>query len=324
MDYYLFLSLELVTMVHIAVIGTGRVGQSAAYTLIFEKYVDKLTLIDIAPKVAEMVKEELYHGVSHHGLDREIEAFDHSRYLEDADLIVIAAGFPRKPGMTRRDLAGENAKIIKDIVTNTLEKNQDAWYFVITNPVDAMATLAYKLAKGERTIVGTGTNLETARFRTILARELDVPIRMVEGFVGGEHGQAAVPLWSTVRINNLPLEDYLQKSGKTLDKEKITAYVKGISMEVIKALGGTRWGPAGSFIEIIRGIILNTGRILSYAIPRSFEGVPEPVHVTVPGKIGRTFDFDLWPYLTEEEKKEIVNAAKAIYNTYYSVYEPMK
>jgi len=303
-------------MVHIAVIGTGRVGQGVAYTLIFERYVEKLTLVDIKPKVAEMVKEELYHGLSAHGYDIEIEAFEHSKHVENADLIVISAGFPRKPGMTRRDLADENAKIIKDIVTATLDNNPKAWYFVITNPVDAMATLAYTLAERKRTIIGTGTNLETARFRTILSRMLKVPMRMVEGFVGGEHGQAAVPLWSTVKIDGIPLEEYLEESKKQISKEEVVNYVKGISMEVIKTLGGTRWGPAGSFIEIIRGIVLNTGKVLSYAIPRKFNNIEESVHVTVPARLTRSLGPDIWQQLTKDEKEKIKEAARAIYETY--------
>ncbi len=303
-------------MVHVAVIGTGRVGSAVAYTLVWEPYVTELSLVDIVPKLAEMVKEELYHGISAHGIDIEIRAYEHSKFVENADLIVIAAGFPRTPEMSRRDLADKNAQIIKEIMEATVDNNPKAWYFVITNPVDAMASLAYKAAGGKRIVVGTGTNLETARFKTIISRELGVPMRMVEGFVGGEHGEAAVLLWSTVKIDGIPLEEYLRETGKTLDKAKVERYVKEISREVIRVTGGTRWGPAGSFIEIIRGIILNTGKLLSYAIPRKFDEVPEPVFVTIPGKIGRFFGPDIWNILSDEEKKGIVEAAKAIYQTY--------
>ncbi|MFX0096816.1 MAG: NAD-binding protein [Candidatus Hodarchaeota archaeon] len=307
-------------MVHVAIAGTGRVGQGVAYTLVFEKYIEKLTLVDTAPKVAEMVEEELNHAIAAHGFDMEIRSFDHSKYMQDADLIVIAAGLPRpqqmSPKMTRRDLANENAKVIRDIVTSSLDKNPRAWYFVITNPVDALSTLAYKLADGKRKVVGTGTNLETCRFRTILSRELDIPMRLIEAFVGGEHGQASVPLWSTVRIDSMMLDEYLNTQNKTLDKEKVVSYVRNISMDIISTLKGTRWGPAGSFLEIIRGIILNTGRLISYAIPRKFDEIPEPVHVTIPGRISRSFGFDLWNMLTREEQKDIVRAAKEIFETY--------
>jgi malate dehydrogenase len=302
--------------VHIAVAGTGRVGSEVAFSLIFERYVTELSLVDVAPKVAEMTKEELYHAIASHGFDIKINAYDQAKQVHDADLIVITAGFPRTPEMSRRDLATKNAKIVKEIVENTVDNNPKTWYFVITNPVDAMATLANDAAHGKRHVIGTGTCLETSRFRTILSRELNVPVGMVEAYVGGEHGEAAVPLWSNVRIDGLSLENYLEKTKKTLDKAKCEDYVKEVSREIIRVLGGTRYGPAGSFIEIIRGVILNTGKVVSYARQRQFETKPEPVYVTVPARIARSQSPDLWDFLGESEKEAVKAAAGIIYQTY--------
>ena len=170
-------------------------------------------------------------------------------------------------------------------------------------------------------MIGTGTNLETSRFRTILSRELNVPIGTVEAYVGGEHGEAAVPLWSIVKINGLPLEDYLRKTKKELDKAKCENYVKEVSREIIRVLGGTRYGPAGSFIEIIRGIMLNTGKVMSYSRQSQFKTTPEPVYVTVPARIAKSLSPDLWDLLSESEKKAIKDAAGAIYKTYLEALE---
>jgi malate/lactate dehydrogenase len=303
-------------MVHVAVAGTGRVGGEVAFSLIFERYVTELSLVDVAPKVAEMTKEELYHAIASHGFDIKINAYDNAKNVRDADLIVITAGFPRTPEMSRRDLATKNAKIVKEIVENTVDNNPKAWYFVITNPVDAMATLASKTTQDKRHVIGTGTCLETSRFRTILSRELNVPVGMVEAYVGGEHGEAAVALWSTVKVDGLPLEGYLEKTRKTLDEAKCENYVKEVSREIIRVLGGTRYGPAGSFIEIIRGIILNTGKVISYSRQSQFKPTPEPVYVTVPARIARSQSPDLWDFLSESEKKAIKEAAGIIYETY--------
>lgn len=303
-------------MVHAAVIGTGRVGGEVAFSLIFERYITELSLTDTAPGVADMMKEELSHAIASHGFDIKISAYNSSKQVKDADLIVIAGGFPRTPDMSRRDLASKNAGIVKEIVENTVNQNPKAWYFVITNPVDAMTTLANKTAKEKRHIIGTGTNLETSRFRTIVSRELAVPLGMVEAYVGGEHGEADVPLWSIVKIDGEPLDKYLKNTGKTLDRAKCENYVKEVSREIIRVLGGTRYGPAGSFVEIIRGIILNTGRVVSYSRPRRFESIPEPVYVTVPARIARSLGPDIWDTLTETEKKDIETAAGAIYKTY--------
>jgi malate/lactate dehydrogenase len=266
-----------------------------------------------------MTKEELYHAVAAHGFDVRIGFHEDSNQVQNADLIVIAAGFPRTPEMSRRDLASKNASIVKEIVEKTFENNPDAWYFVITNPVDAMATLANNAAQSKRQVIGTGTNLETSRFRTILSRELGVPMRTVEAYVGGEHGEAAVMLWSTVKINGRPLDSYLEKTQKTLDRAKCENYVKEVSREVIRVLGGTRYGPAGSFIEIIRGIILNTGKVLSYSRQSIFKTTPEPVYVTVPARIAKSLSPDLWDMLSDSEKKAIKAAADIIYKTYSEI-----
>jgi malate/lactate dehydrogenase len=306
-------------MVHIAVVGTGRVGGQVAFSLIFERYVTELSLVDTAAKVAEMTKEELCHAVAANGFDIKIGSYEDSSHIENVDMIIITAGFPRTPEMSRRDLAGKNASIVRGIVEKTFEKNPDAWYFVVTNPVDAMATLANKAAQFKRHVIGTGTNLETSRFRTVLSRELDVPLRTVEAYVGGEHGEAAVMLWSTVKINGQPLDNYLAKTGKTLDRAKCENYVKEVSREVIRVLGGTRYGPAGSFIEIIRGIVLNTGKTLSYSRQSVFKTTPEPVYVTVPARIAKSLSPDLWDMLSDSEKKAIKAAAEIIYKTYSEV-----
>lgn len=302
-------------MKHVAVVGVGRVGSALAYTLAFKKWVTKLTLVDIRLEIAEMTKEEIYHGLAFHGLDLEIDAFSNASEIKNPDLIVVSAGVPRAPGMSRRDLATKNAAIVREIVSNAKSTNPNARFFVITNPVDAMSTLAEQIV-GRRNVVGTGTCLETARFKTIISRELGVGIGDVEGFVGGEHGEACVPLWSTVKVCGETLESYLDRNGKKLDRKKCEEYIKNVSMKVIEATGGTRWGPAGAFVEIIEGLLLNTGRIMPFSTSEEIPGVEIPVHVTVPGKIGFGKEIDLWDMLSEEEKGKIIEAGKEIYQTY--------
>ena len=239
-----------------------------------------------------------------------------AKSVKNAELIIVTAGFPRTPDMSRRDLATKNASAVEQVIKETLDNNPEAWYFVVTNPVDAMTTLANKTAKGKRHIIGTGTNLETSRFRTIVSRELKVPMGAVEAYAGGEHGEATVLLWSTVKIDGLPLEEYLKMTGKSLDKGKCENYVKEVSRQVITYLGGTRYGPAGSFIEIIRGILLNTGKVMAYSRPMKFETTPEPVYVTIPARIAKSLGPDMWQWLTNEEQAAIKQAAGQIYKTY--------
>jgi len=306
-------------MAHIAVVGTGRVGSALAYTLAFQHWVKCLTLTDINEKLARMTAEEICHAMAMNGYDTEIQANGKASEIEGADIIVICAGTARTPGMSRRDLAAKNAGIVKQIVVDTLDNNSHAKYFVITNPVDAMATLAEHVAEGRAEVIGTGTCLETVRFRTALARELKVQARRIECYVGGEHGESSVPIWSMVSIEGIPLLDYLRAHKIALDFKKCEEYVRNISVAVIEGTGGTRWGPAGAFTEVLHGLVCNTGRVLAFSRSRVFEGIPIPVHVTVPGKIGTQNSFDIWSYITAEEREKIASAAHDIYETYRKI-----
>ena len=200
---------------HIAQIGTGRVGRPTAYTIMCSKIADKLTVCDLKTGLAAAFAQELSHVTASIGLDIEINSCENDEDVAGADLILISAGQPRPPGtkMTRRDLAIQNAKIIKKVSEETTSKNPNAKYVVITNPVDAMAMVCKKYTKADF-VISTGTNLESLRFKSYLAKILGVPVSQVTGWVGGEHGDAAVPLWSTTRIFGLPLSEYLQ-SQKT-------------------------------------------------------------------------------------------------------------
>ena len=305
-------------MAHIAVVGVGRLGASIAYTIAYEPYVEKMTLVDIVEGLAEKVAEDISHGLSLHSRDFEAVGYRDPSMIEDADMIVIVAGFPRKPDMSRRELAGKNAGIIKSIVEKSMEKNPKAIYFIVTNPVDALTTLAAKTLGDPDRVIGTGTMLDTARFRYILARELDVPVSSVEGYIGGEHGEAAVALWSTVYIDGKHIDEF------NIDKNKIFRYVRDIAAKIIAKQGATLWGPAGAFVHVVRGMMLNTGAILSYARPYKFDNVPEPVYLTVPSRIGRGLREDIWNRLTDEEKEGIKKAAEAIYKTYQECLEALK
>ncbi len=305
-------------MAHIAVVGVGRLGSSIAYTISYEPYVEKMTLVDIVEGLAEKVAEDIAHGVSLHSRDFEAVGYQDPSYIEDADMIVVVAGFPRRPDMSRRELAGKNAGIIKSVVEKSMEKNPKAIYFIVTNPVDALATLAAKVLGDPDRVIGTGTMLDTARFRYILAKTLGVPMSSVEGYIGGEHGEAAVPLWSTVYINGRHIDEF------EVNKEEIFRYVRDIAAKIIAKQGATLWGPAGSFVHIVRGMMLNTGAVLSYARQYKFDNVPEPVYLTIPSRIGRGFREDIWHRLYDEEKEGIKKAAEAIYKTYQQCMEAIQ
>ena len=302
---------------HIAQIGTGRVGRPTAYTIMCSKIADKFTLCDVKPGLAAAFAEELKHVTASIGVDVEINSCEKDEDVAGADIILISAGEPRTPGvkMTRRDLANQNAKIIKQISEATVSKNSGAKYIVITNPVDAMAMVCKRYTKADF-VISTGTNLESLRYRSKLAQTLRVPVSEVKGWVGGEHGDAAFPLWSTTKIFNMPIEDYAASKGQLLPKLEIMSYVKAVSKLIVDNIGGTEFGPAASFRDITKAIANNTHEVLSVSTPQKFLGIKEPVFVGLPVHVGSTIGNSVYDTLTKMEQETMGNAAGAIYQTY--------
>jgi len=303
--------------VHIGIVGVGRVGRALAYTLIHENYITELSLVDIIPNLSMVFSEELRHALASLGREISINHYTNPSDMTNADIVLITAGKPRTPDMTRRDLAHVNARIIKDIAESVFPGNKEARFIVVTNPVDAMAMLFKKLTRAEF-VISSGTHLDTLRFKVELARTLGVPVRHVETYVAGEHGPNSVFLWSLTRVNGIPLHQFLHEKGISLNTSDVELKVKEIARQIISVLGGTCYGPAAAFRDIVRAIALNTCRILSIASPIKVPDIPEEVMVSVPQKIGRNLGYTLLQYLSDEEKGLIYRAGKAIYETYLS------
>jgi malate dehydrogenase len=209
---------------------------------------------------------------------------------------------------------------VKHVAEATAPNNPDAKYVVITNPVDAMAMVCKKYSRANF-VISTGTNLESLRFRSGLARALEVPVSKVEGYVGGEHGQNATILWSTVKVDGMPLDEYLKLKGKTLNKDEHGDYVTSVSKLIVDNIGGTEFGPAAAFRDIVRAIVRDTNEVLPVATPMKFDGLPEPVFVSVPLKLGTTVGCATYSTLSSQEQKDLTAAAEAIYQTYEATIE---
>ena len=308
---------------HVAVIGTGRVGQITLLALVHESWITKLTLVDTMPGLAEAVGEEIRHSLASTRVPMKVHAYVEDEAVEGANIVLVTAGTPRVPGMENRtELTRANAAVVKQIAETVVPKNPDAKYVIVTNPVDAMATL-FKEISHASWVISTGTNLDSQRFRSELAKRLNVPITGVTGFVGGEHGNAAVFLWSTVTINGVSLEKYLKETNKTFDKERLERSVKEISRMIIKVTGGTRQGPATSFRDILRSIALNDNRVLAVAASYKAPEVPEPIMVGMPQMVGKHLGPTLEPLLSHQEKLTLRKAAQKIYNTYQNALESL-
>jgi malate dehydrogenase len=307
------------------VVGLGRIGRPTAYSIFNEKLFEEISLVDVKPGQAWAFGEELKHVAASLRYDISINTYERDEEVSGADLVVVCPGKPRLPGveMDRRDLAVDNAKIINHIAKVMPRSNPEAKWVIVTNPVDAMATL-FKKVSGASFVISTGDHPDTLRFRAKLSMDLGVPVSDIDGFVGGEHGSAASCLWSTVQVRGAPLDDYLEGSGKNIDRDEVQAYVRGISKKVVDIIGGTEVGPASGFRDIVRSIIEDRGEFYSIAGSRRFPDIPEPVNVSVPTSLGCKLGSDIWNKLPESEKKAIENAAKAIYDNYQICYTALQ
>jgi malate dehydrogenase len=286
---------------------------------------DTMTVCDTKPGLAAAFAEELRHVTASLGLDVEINGCERDENVSGADIILISAGEPRAPGvkMSRRDLAVQNAKIIKYVAEATAPRNSGARYVVISNPVDAMAMVCKKYSKANF-VISTGTNLESLRFRSKLAKTLGAPVSKIQGWAGGEHGDAAIILWSTTKAEGHPIDEYTRLKDKTLNKAEIESYMKTVSKFIIDNIGGTEYGPAASFRDITRAIVKDTREVLSVATPMKFDNIQEPVLVGTPVQLGQSIGTSLYDSLSEAEKKGIEEAAKAIYQTYKMAVENLE
>lgn len=294
---------------HIAVVGTGNVGRATAFHILTRGLADELSLVDIKPGLARAVAEELKHAAAGLRLETEINWFDRDEDLSGADLIIISAGYPRLPGqrISRRDLAGKNAEIIALLAEVLPPRNPGAKYVVVTNPVDAMATLFKHLSRAGF-VISTGTHLETLRMRARVAEVMGVRRAEVRGFAAGEHGKAATILWSTVRAGGKEVPEGLR--GEVED------YMKTVSEEIIEGAGATRYGPAAAFAEIVSSMVRNEGRLLSIAAPRRIADLPTEVCVGVPTIVNWELGPDILDKLPKHEVSKIEEAAWAIHGTY--------
>jgi len=286
---------------------------------------DTLTVCDTKPRLAAAYAEELKHVTASIQLEVDINSRDQDEKVSGADIILISAGEPRAPGvkMSRRDLSIQNARIVRYVSEATARRNPDAKYIVITNPVDAMAMVCKKYTRAGF-VISAGTNLESLRFRSKLAQTFEVHHSEVEGWVGGEHGDAAIPLWSTTKIRNSPADEYANSVHMKLPKDEVATYVKSVSKFVVDIIGGTEYGPAASFRDITRAITKNTNEILSVAVPLTFEGIPEPVFVGAPTRLGRSVVSSLYDSLSLVEKEALGDAAKTIFQTYQTAIQNLE
>jgi malate dehydrogenase len=269
----------------ITVVGAGNVGATAAQYIV-EKELGDVVLVDVIEGIPQGKALDLAQAGPVHGYDSALTGANGYDDTADSDLVVITAGMARKPGMTRDDLLFKNAEIVGSVVEQVARRSPSSILILVTNPLDAMVQLAWKKSgfPAER-VIGMAGVLDSSRFRTFIARELNVSVENVTAFVLGGHGDTMVPLPRYSTVAGIPITDLLPKS-------KIDALVTRTAnggAEIVNYLksGSAYYAPGASTVEMVEAILKDKKKILPCAAYLRGQYGVNGLYVGVPVKLGR-------------------------------------
>jgi L-lactate dehydrogenase len=302
----------------IGIVGSGFVGSTAAYAMIMQGIGREIVLVDKNEKKAESEANDLFHAVPFSN-PLQIHKGGYED-LKDSRLVILSAGVSQKPGESRLDLLKRNAAIFKEVVPGVLENAPETVLVVATNPLDIMTHLAAKFASDygvpEGRVLGTGTMLDTARFRVLLGKKLGVDSQHVHGYVVGEHGDSEVLTWSLVTIGGMNLEDFCRRLSIPFDeqaKRQIEDLVRNAAYRIIEGKGATYYG-IGSALAKVADVVLHDQRsILTVSSPADdVEGVRD-VSVSLPCLVGGRGVIAAFPLpLAGKEKEDLRKSAETV------------
>ncbi len=290
----------------VAVIGAGMVGSSFAYALLISGLVSEIVMLDRNRERLAGEVMDLNHGMPF-VRPALVRAGDYDD-LEGSDLVVITAGAPQKEGETRLDLVHRNVEVFQEIIPQVAKKAAGAVVVVVTNPVDVMTYVTYKLSGfPKEKVIGSGTVLDTARFRYLLSRHCKIDAGNVHAYILGEHGDSEVPIWSLANIAGVRFTEYCPVCGRDcgpVRKEEIFKEVKNAAYKVIKAKGATYWAVGLAVVTIAESILRDEYSVLTVSSLLEGEYGLKDLCLSVPSVLARQgvvkkIQLDLTP---EEER----------------------
>ena len=290
----------------ISLIGSGQIGGTLAH-LIALKELGDVVLFDVAEGIAKGKALDLSQSTAIDGLNVNITGTNNYNDTSNSDVIIITAGVPRKPGMTRDDLLGINLKIIKQVAEGIKETSPNAFVICITNPLDVIVMALQKYSGlPKNKVIGMAGVLDTSRFKFFLSQELNVPISEVDSFVLGGHGDTMVPVPNRTTVSGKPLLDFV-KEGK-ISEEKLNEIIdrtRNGGAEVVKLLetGSAFYGPAASGIEMAESYLKNLKKTLPCAAHLNGQYGVKDLYVGVPVIIGSNGIEEVVELALDDEEK---------------------
>ena len=295
----------------ITVIGAGFVGSTLVQRLAERDYAD-VVMFDIIPNMPQGKALDLLQAGPVLGYDWLVAGTNEYADTANSDIVVITSGFPRKPGMTRDDLVKKNQEIISQVTREVVRHSPDSIIVMVTNPLDAMAQLAYHVSGFPRNrVIGMAGVLDTARFRTFIAQELNVSVRDVQAYVLGGHGDTMVPLSRMCTVAGVPISQLIPAERI----EQIVQRTRDGGAEIVKLLGtgSAYFAPSASILQMVDSILLDKKMIMPCAVYLQGEYGIDGLFVGVPAKLGaQGLEQIVEIELTEDERALLQKSANAV------------
>lgn len=293
----------------VGIVGSGMVGATAAYAIVMQGIAREVVLVDINQARAQADADDILHAVPF-AYPVDIRAGDYSD-LTNSRIVILTAGVNQKPGETRLQLLERNAAIFRQVVPTVLTFAPDTLLLVATNPVDIMTHLTARYAAESGVpvpssrVVGSGTTLDTARFRALLGRELGIDSQHVHAYVLGEHGDSEVLNWSAVTVGGMPLETFCDLRKTQLcseDWKSIDEQVRKAAYHIIAGKGATYYGIGSALAHIVEIILRDQRSILTVCTPVEQVVGVQNITVSLPNLLGGSGVIETFqPSLSNEE-----------------------
>ncbi len=275
----------------IGIVGSGFVGSTAAYAMVMNGVGRELVLVDLDRARAEAEAADILHAVPFaHNLN--VHAGEYAD-LAGARVVIMAAGVNQKPGETRIELLGRNAAVFESAIPRIYENAPEAIVVVATNPVDVMthltADIAARFGVPSSRVIGSGTTLDTARFRALLGQAVGVDSTHIHAYVVGEHGDSEVLAWSLANVGNIRLDDFLKLKGHSpeeVDRRAIDEGVRRAAYHIIEGKGATYYGVGSALARITRNILSDRRAIMTVCTPTDNIAGVRDVTVSLPRLVG--------------------------------------
>jgi malate dehydrogenase len=300
----------------IALIGSGNIGGTLAH-LAMQRNLGEVVLLDISEGVPQGKALDLSQSFSADNIDSIIHGGQDYSLIKDSDVVIVTAGLPRKPGMSRDDLLSINGKIINEVGKNIKNYAPNSFVIVITNPLDVMVWLMQKTTNfNSNKVVGMAGVLDTARFKYFLSEALNVSAQDIQSFVLGGHGDSMVPMLSYTTISGIPLSYFVESGWITQEKlDSIVDRTRNGGAEIVNLLktGSAFYGPAASALQMAESYLLNQRRILPCAAQLNGEYGISGVYVGVPVIIGQNGVEKIMEIpLSKNEKDQLDYSVKSV------------